>query len=384
MSVPYPLAGTRNSAVRAGVVEVDGGSVQWLRIPGDPREHYIARLQWLDASTVLLQQLNRLQNTDAYLLADGATGNVRRLWEDRDDAFITIGFRGLPEAIAIRNGAELLVLSERDGWMHVYRLTRDGRATLVTRGDIDVAEISGVDEKGGWVYFIASPENPTQRYLYRSPLDGRSDPVRITPARFAGTNGYAVSPDGRYAFHTFSSFDDPGVHEIVRLPGHESVRPMGDSSNLRATLAPMLTPPVEFFKTDAGGGVTVDGYMIRPPSLDPARKYPVLVHIYGEPAAQTVADEWDGPGTLFHRYLASLGYIVVSFDNAGTPALRGRSWRKAIYGDVGVLSSEQQAQALRSFARARPFVDLDPVAVWGWSGGGTNTHNQQLRPPAHN
>jgi dipeptidyl-peptidase-4 len=381
MSVPYPLAGTRNSAVRAGVIDVAGGAVRWLRVPGDPREHYIARLQWLDASNVLIQQLNRLQNTDAYLVADASTGEVRQIWDDRDEAFITIGFTGLPEAMPIRNGAEVLVLSERDGWMHVYRLTREGRTTLVTRGEMDVAEISGVDEKGGWVYFIASPENPTQRYLYRSPLDGRSDPVRVTPERFAGTNGYSISPDARFAFHTFSSFDDPGVHEIVRLPGHESVRPMGNSSSLRAALAPLLTPPVEFFKTDAGGGVTVDGYMIRPPDLDPSKTYPVLVHIYGEPASQTVADAWGGSGTLFHRYLASLGYIVVSFDNAGTPALRGRSWRKAIYGAVGVLSSEQQAQALRSFARARPFVDLDRVAVWGWSGGGTNTLNLMFRHP---
>ena len=132
---------------------------------------------------------------------------------------------------------------------------------------------------------------------------------------------------------------------------------------------------------DAGNGVRVDGYVIKPPKFDPSKTYPVLVHIYGEPASQTVTDSWGGAGTLFHRYIASLGYVVVSFDNAGTPAPRGRAWRKSIYGSVGVLSSAQQAQALRSLKQSHAFVDLTRVAVWGWSGGGTNTLNLMFRYP---
>ena len=132
---------------------------------------------------------------------------------------------------------------------------------------------------------------------------------------------------------------------------------------------------------DAGGGVAVDGYLIKPPTFDPSKKYPVLVHIYGEPASQTVTDSWGGSTALYHRYLASLGYLVASFDNSGTPAPRGRAWRKAVYGSVGALSSKQQAEALRSLNRMHPFVDLDRVAVWGWSGGGTNTLNLMFRSP---
>jgi dipeptidyl-peptidase-4 len=146
-------------------------------------------------------------------------------------------------------------------------------------------------------------------------------------------------------------------------------------------MAQFLIEPAEFFKVDAGDGVTVDGWMIKPANFDPAKKYPVLVNIYGEPASQTVLDRWGGNGALFHRYIASLGYLVVSFDNSGTPAPRGRAWRKAIYGDVGVLSSKQQAQALRSLGKMDPFVDLDRIAVWGWSGGGTNTLNLMFRSP---
>lgn len=383
MQVPYPLAGTTNSAVRAGVVNVNGtGDVKWMEVPGDPRQNYIARMQWADANTLLIQQLNRLQNTDNYLLADAGSGAVHPMWRDHDDAFITVGFGGLPEAQPIHDGRQFLAVSEKDGWMHVWAIDRSGHETLVTRGAMDTAGIEGIDEKGGWLYFIASPDNATQRYLYRSPLDGSSDPVRVTPGSFVGVNSYNISPDGKYAFHSFSNVNDPGLRELVSLPDHKLVRPSSiDSTEYKKKIAQFLNPPEEFFKVDAGDGVTVDGWMIKPPNFDPSKRYPVLVNIYGEPAGQTTEDRWGGNGTLFHRYIASLGYLVVSFDNSGTPAPRGRAWRKAIYGDVGVLSSKQQAQALRSLGKMDSFVDLDRVAVWGWSGGGTNTLNLIFRSP---
>jgi dipeptidyl-peptidase-4 len=381
MSVPYPLAGTMNSAVRAGVVDYKGGGVSWLRLAGDPREHYIARLQWLDSKTILIQRLNRLQNTDEYILAEAGSGSSRRVWTDHDEAVIDVGVNGLPKAMPIRNGAEFVVMTERDGWMHAYRVTRDGKLTAVTRGNIDVVALAGVDEAAGSLYFIASPQNATQRYLYRAPLDGSADPVRVTPSMFSGSNSYSISPNGKYAFHAFSTFDDPGIRELVSLPDHRVLRLLGNSEEAKAKLKDILYPPAEFFQTDAGNDVRVDGYVIKPPTFDPAKKYPVLVYIYGEPASQTVIDAWGGNTTLFHRYLASLGYVVVSFDNAGTPAPRGRAWRKAVYGAIGVLSSQQQAAALRSVAQERRYLDLDRVAVWGWSGGGTNTLNLMFRYP---
>jgi len=382
LDVPYPLAGTTNSAVRVGVVDPAGGPVTWMALEGDPREHYVARLQWTDSTTLLIQRLNRLENTDDFLLADAGAGTTRLLWRDRDDAFITIGFGGLPEARAIGGGTAFLAMSEKDGWMHVWRIGRDGRETLVTRGAMDVIAVSGIDEASGILYFLASPDNATQSYLYRTRLDGTTDSVRVTPQTFTGTNVYTVSPDGQFAAHRFSSFDDPGTAALVSLPDHKTVQRLGDTSRLKESIAPLLDPSVDRFRVDAGNGISVDGYMIKPRDFDRSKRYPVLVFVYGEPASQTVADSWGGNLTLFHRYLASLGYLVVSFDNSGTPAPRGRAWRKAVYGSVGVLSSEQQAAALRSLARTSAFVDLDRVAVWGWSGGGTNTLNLMFRHPA--
>jgi dipeptidyl-peptidase 4 len=382
MQVPYPLAGTTNSAVRVGVVNADGkASVKWMNIPGDARQNYIARMQWADADTLLIQQLDRLQKNDNYLLADATSGAVHQMWRDHDDAFISVGFGGLTEARPIHDGRQFLVVSEKDGWTHVWSIDRSGHETLVTRGAMDTAGIDGVDEEGAWLYFIASPDNATQRYLYRSPLDGSATPVRVTPANFVGANTYTISPDGKYGFHTFSSMNDPGLRELVSLPNHKLVRMSSDSTEYKKKIAQFLIPSVEFLKVDAGDGVVVDGWMMKPANFDASKKYPVLVNIYGEPAGQTTLDRWGGNPELFHRYIASLGYLVVSFDNSGTPSPRGRAWRKSVYGAIGVLSSKQQAQALHSLGAKDSFVDLDRVAVWGWSGGGSNTLNLMFRSP---
>ena len=148
---------------------------------------------------------------------------------------------------------------------------------------------------------------------------------------------------------------------------------------MRENVAPLLVAKSEFFTVDAGDGVTMDGWMIRPPDFDPAKRYPTLVYVYGEPAGVTVTDAWQGKRGLFHRALARDGFVVVSFDNRGTPAPKGRAWRKVVYGAVGVHSSKEQAAAIKTFAASHPFIDMNRLAVWGWSGGGSNTLNLMFR-----
>jgi dipeptidyl-peptidase-4 len=169
--------------------------------------------------------------------------------------------------------------------------------------------------------------------------------------------------------------------DLVSLPDHALKRGITDVASLEQMLSDVVQPPVEFLKVNIGGGVILDGWMIKPPSFDPAKKYPVIVHVYGEPASQTVTDSWGGAGTLFHRALADAGYIVVSFDNRGTPAPKGAAWRKVVYGSVGDLSSKEQAAAIRALASTHAFIDLNRVGIWGWSGGGTNTLNAMFRFP---
>src|SRR5580704_9332629 len=379
MNIPYPIPGTTNSAVRVGVVDASGGDTRWLDVPGDPRNNYIARMEWAENSNELvIEHLNRLQNKNDVLLADASSGKVRSVFLDEDNAWVNV----MNEITWLRGGAEFLWLSERDGWRQAYRVSRsDGSAKLITRGNYDVIGIDSTDEKGGWLYFIASPDNATQRYLYRTRLDGSAEAERVSPANSPGTHTYDVSPDSRWAFHTYSRADVTPVTDLIELPNHRSARVLEENSILRANAAALLETPIEFFKTDIGDGITLDAFIMKPPHFDPAKKYPALVYVYGEPAGQTVLDAWETGHIYFARIAAAAGYVVVSFDNRGTPAPKGRAWRKAIYGSIHPVVVKEQSAALRNFLASHPFADPERVAVWGWSGGGSSTLNLMFRSP---
>ncbi|MBI4419260.1 MAG: S9 family peptidase [Gemmatimonadetes bacterium] len=376
--VQYPKAGTTNSAVRAGIVSSGGGPTIWLELPDDLRENYLPRMEWAGPQELVLQRINRRQDTDQVMLAEAAGGAVRTVLAEKDSAWVDV----VDDLRWVEGGKRFLWVSERDGWRHVYLVSRDGRkTTLLTPGTFDVIRVSGVDEKGGWLYYIASPENPGQRYLYRVRLTGGGKAERLSPAAQPGGHQYQVSPDLRWAFHTYSAFDLPPVIDLVSLPDHQTVRVLADNAALRTAVTSLTHPPVEFFRVPAGDGTMLDGWMIRPPDFDSTRSYPLLMYVYGEPAGQTVVDSWTGGGGLWFRMLAAQGYVVASVDNRGTPAPRGRAWRKVVYGAIGVLSSRDQADAVRALTRTRAYLDPARVAIWGWSGGGSSTLQAMFRYP---
>jgi dipeptidyl-peptidase-4 len=286
------------------------------------------------------------------------------------------------DLVSLDAGRAVTWTSERDGWRHLYRIALDGSSDqLLTKFEADVVDVVSVDVAGGWAYLIASPSSATERFLYRATLDGRGSVERVTPAGAHGTHAYRISPDGRWALHTFSSADVPPRVDLVSLPDHRVVRTLADNTSLATKAAPLLAPPIEFFTVDVGGGVVLDGSLLKPAAFDPSKRYPAIVYVYGEPASQTVVDRWGGSNALFNRALANEGYLVLSFDNRGTPAPKGTAWRKVVYGTVGDLSSKEQAAAVRAFAASHPFVDSDRIGVWGWSGGGSNTLNAMFRFP---
>ncbi len=378
--VQYPVAGTMNSAVRVGVVPAAGGRVMWIKLPGDPRNNYVPWMEWAPGGQgqLLIQHMNRAQNRDAVVLADAATGDVHTVFTETDSAWVDLvdDVHWLPGARAF------LWPSERDGWRHIYEVPRDGGPQkLLTPGAYDVVRVAAVDDAAGWLYVIASPENATQRYLYRVSLTHPGAPERLSPAGQTGVHSYDFSPNAHWAFHSYSTFDSPPVMDLVRFPDGTSTRTLVANDRLRAAVADAVRMPVQFFRVKLSDGATLDGYMIRPNDFDPNKRYPILVNVYGEPAAQTVMDRWGGSTMLWHRMIADQGYLVVSFDNRGTPAPKGRAWRKVVYGSIGPLASQEQAEVVRAFARSRPYADSTRIAIWGWSGGGTNTLNAMFRYP---
>jgi dipeptidyl-peptidase-4 len=272
-------------------------------------------------------------------------------------------------------------LSERDGWRHAYRAGMDGKSfSRITAGDFDVLEIEAQDNAGGWLYYVASPENPTQRYLFRTRLTG-GPPERLTPEGQPGWHTYDISPDCQWAVHTYSTFTTPPIAELIRLPDHREVRMLADNRKLREKLSGLKKPSTEFLKIDLAGNVSLDAWVIKPPELDPAGKHPLFIYVYGEPAGATVKDSWGGRTTLWHWMLAQQGYFVASADNRGTAAPRGRAWRRSVYRQIGILAAHDQAAAVREMLRRWPEADAGRVGVWGWSGGGSMSLNAIFRYP---
>jgi dipeptidyl-peptidase-4 len=391
ISFPYPKAGEVNSAARVGVIEASGGKTQWFDIPGDPRNTYLPRMEWAASSDeVVIQQLNRLQNTNVVMLGDARSGKVRPILTEKDDAWVDIAWgsidwdkRGLARGDVewIDNGARFLWTSERDGWRHIYSVSRDGKdVKLITPGNYDLIGVEIVDVPNGWLYFSASPENPTQKYLFRARLDGAGKAERLSPADQPGTHNYTISPRGDLAIHMYSAFNKVPATDVVRLPQHSTVRAMIDNKELQERLAKLKPVAQEFFRVDIGEGVELDGWTLKPPDFDPKKRYPVLFHVYGEPWGQTVLDAWSGGQMMWHKMLAQQGYVVMSVDNRGTPAPRSRAWRKSIYRKMGIRNSLDQANAVRAILKW-PFVDATRIGVWGWSGGGSSTLNAILRYP---
>ncbi|HEX9729361.1 MAG TPA: S9 family peptidase [Gemmatimonadales bacterium] len=376
--VQYPKAGTTNSAARIGVVSSEGGPTTWMAVDGDPRNNYLARMDWAGPDQVVMQQLNRRQNELHLLLGDASSGAVSEVFTETDDAWVDVrdDFQWL------RGGRAFTWVSERDGWRRAYVISRDGHDVRpVTPAAVDILQVTLVDEQGGWLYYMASPENATQRSLYRARLDVGGRAERLTPAAQPGTHGYQLSPNGRWALHSYSRFASPSVTALVSLPDHRLARALMENTALRRTVAELGLPAPEFLQVEVAPGVSLDGWMIKPSDFDSTKSYPVLFYVYGEPAGQTVVDRWGGRTLLWHHYLAEQGYLVMSVDNRGTPAPRGRDWRKVVYGEIGTLASQDQAAAVRAIAGARSYIDLTRVGIWGWSGGGSMTLNLMFRYP---
>ncbi|MGW8282527.1 MAG: prolyl oligopeptidase family serine peptidase, partial [Gemmatimonadota bacterium] len=376
--VQYPKAGQVNSAARVGVVSAGGGETRWFDVPGDPRDNYIPRMEWAGTSdAIVIQRMNRLQNTNIVMLGNVATGSMVPVMTEQDEAWVNT----VDEWDWLDRNLSFIWTSERTGYRHVYRVTRDGGSIRpITFGGWDVINIELVDSEHGWLWFLASPANATQRYLYRARLDGSNPAERVTPAGQPGTHGYTISPNGQWAFHTWSRFGVPPTTELISLPDHQTVRTLVDNAELKATVEALTRGESEFFQVNADG-VILDGWMMKPLELVPGRQYPILMYGYTGPAGTTATDSWGGFNYLWHLMLTQMGYLVATVDNRGTPSPKGRQFRKVIYRQTGQIASADQAAAVRALLRERSYIDPDRVGAWGWSGGGVYTLNQLFRYP---
>ena len=385
--VEYPTAGKNPSPARIGVIHTITKKLTWMNMPGDPLQHYIPRIEWNTSNELFVQQLNRKQNESRIFSCTVASGEARLIHSEKEEAWIDI-YTPWENVYAldyrhhfdwINNGKAFLWMSEKDGWRHLYRISKEGKETLITKGDYDVIDLRHVSEAGNVVYFLASPANATQKYLYKTKLDGTGKAELVSPAELTGTHDYNISPNGKYAFHSFNNSFTKPVNEFISLPAHKA---LNEKESIPSKLAAAAEEKkVEFFKVKTSEGVEMDGWMVKPKNFNAAKKYPVVFLVYTEPWGANVHDSYGtAENYLFNGDMAQEGYIYMSIDNRGTPAPKGRAWRKCIYRQVGRINTRDQALAAREILKWN-FVDADRIAVWGWSGGGSATLNLLFQYP---
>uniref|UniRef100_UPI004047BFEC S9 family peptidase n=1 Tax=Algoriphagus sp. TaxID=1872435 RepID=UPI004047BFEC len=385
--VEYPKVGESPSPARIGIIELASKKLTWLNIPGDPQQHYLPRMEWNSPEFLLVQQLNRKQNHSKILGVNVTTNVANLIFEEQDETWIdvlsswenTYGLTYRHEFKWINGGKEFLWFSEKDGWRHLYRIDLSGKVTPVTNGNYDVINLLHFNEKENSLYFHASPENATQKYLYKAKLDGKGTAERVTPTDLPGTHSYVISPSGKYGMHQFSNSFTRPASEWISLPKHQ---PLDPSQSIASKLpANQGAKNVEFFKVNTADGTEMDGWMVKPKNFDPTKKYPVLFMVYTEPWGANVKDSYGvGRNRNYEGDMAADGYIYISIDNRGTPAPKGRAWRKSIYRKIGRLNISDQAEAAKQISKW-PFVDPTRMAVWGHSGGGSATLNLLFQYP---
>lgn len=395
--VEYPKVGEAPSPVRIGVVGLDNTAIRWMNIEGDPQQHYLPRMEWSGNNELMVQQLDRKQQESRLMYCNASDGNTRTIWAENDDAWVDLNSAdifGEPGGFDwINKGQEFIWISEKDGWRHIYKISRDGKTeTLLTKGNYDIGVIKCIDEANNYIYFTASPNNATQLYLYRTKIDTKvslldkmknlgktkEDPELVTTGTFKGRHDYNISPNGKFATHSFSNYNTPPVREWITLPDNKPINP---AKSIAALAKKDDNINVEYIQVTTEDNIVLDAWINKPKNFDPSKKYPVVFYVYGEPASATVEDGYGNQNNfLYDGDMSADGYFQVGIDNRGTPVLKGAKWRKDIYRKIGTINIRDMAMGAKKILE-QPYFDKDRVAVWGWSGGGSSTLNLMFQYP---
>lgn len=372
--IEYPKVGQSPSACSIWTYQLTTDATTSVQVPGDAIQHYIPRMEWsLDSKQIILQQLNRKQNESKIYLVDVATNTPKNIYTETSDSWIDIKSRWNNNDPSgwdwIQNGKAFIWVSEKDGWRKIYQIDLMGNEKLITKADYDIINLKLMDTKGETIYFSASPTNATQNYLYSVSTKGGT-PKRLTPAGYAGTCEYDIAKNGKIAIFDFNNHKEYKRNAVIELPNHKTLVDFSESLIKKSE-----NGIAEFFKITTIDHIELDGWMVKPVDFDPNKKYPVVFMVYGEPASQTVLDNFGaGMNHLYQGSMAKDGYIYISLENRGTPAPKGSQWRKSIYRKIGQLNIRDQAMGAKEILKW-PYVDSSRVAVWGWSGGGSSTLN---------
>ena len=357
----YPKAGEDNSSVTVHVYSLDDQKTVKMQT-GDDKNLYFPRLKWTAKGEALcVTRLNRHQNHLELLLANPANGETRLLLEEKSDTYIDIN----DNLTFLADGKRFIWSSELGGFNQLYLYGMNGkRINAITSGNADVTAFYGLNEKSDEVFYQMAFPTPSDRSLYATKLGGKGQRALVDGS---GHHSPEFSADFRYFILNSSTANEPYLFELYTGAG-KRVRVLQSNDDLKSKLTEYRISPKEFFSFQNSTGVSLNGWMIKPPGFDPSKKYPVFMTVYGGPGHNTVENSWGGSGYFWYQLLAEKGYIVVSVDNRGT-GNRGEAFKKMTYKQLGKLETEDQLDAARYLA-GLPYVDGSRIGIQGWSYGG--------------
>ena len=361
-SYKYPKAGEVNSIVSIHVFDLTSTETKMMDV-GEEADQYIPRIKWTaEPDKLAILRLNRLQNHIEVLIADPETGTTSLLYEETNqwyisetsDDFITF----------LENKKQFVVMSERDGWMHLYLYDLSGNLiNQITRGDWDVNALIAINQGSGTVYYSSFEQSSLERHVYSVGLNGRNK-KKLTDKQ--GTNSLVFSSDFSYYILTHSSSNSPAQVSLHDVKGR-LVRLLEDNSRLRSNMKTYGFAGVEFLTVPGADGTPLNAFMIKPKDFDEGKQYPLFMYVYGGPESQTVRDGWMR-NLPWMQFLVQNGYVVVCVDNRGTNG-RGEAFRKSTYMQLGKLETEDQIAAAEWFG-SQPWIDAGRIGIYGWSYGG--------------
>lgn len=368
-NIKYPMAGMKSHHVTLGVYDVAGGNIVFLET-GEPAEQYLTCVTWGPKEKhIYIAVLNRDQDHMKMNQYDAQTGKlVKTLFEEKNEHYVE------PEDdltfLHTRND-EFIWISERDGYRHLYLFNTEGEMIRqLTSGQWVVRNFLGLGPKDRFAYFTATKESPLNADVYSVNLkNGEISKISIQN----GTHHAVLNKNGKYYFDIFNDTLTARKYAVVSTKG-KLMQILKDNED---PLSDYATGKLSIFSIEAGDGTELYCSMITPPGFDHAKKYPVLIYVYGGPHAQLVTNSWMGGASLFLYYMAQEGYIVFTLDNRGS-AHRGRDFEQAVHRRMGTIEVEDQARGVE-YLKSLPYVDADRIGVNGWSYGGFMTISLMLK-----
>lgn len=365
----YPKAGERNSVVQILIYDFTTQKTSAADI-GPETDIYIPRIMWTANPNLLsVRRLNRLQNRLDILHVDALSGKSTMVLSEENNAWYDIDYTD--ELVYLANGKQFLFSSERSGYKHFYLASMDGsQVTPVTSGDWEATTLAGIDEKTKTLYYLSTEGNYLDRTLFSIAFDGKKKTKLSTQG---GSHAIDMSPNAMYYIDAYSSAAQPLQVSLFRTKGNTITTTLETNDGLRKRIEEFALPGREFFQyTSADGATKLDGYLLKPATLEAGKKYPLLVFQYSGPRSNSVANSFGANANFFwHHMLVQKGILVAVVDTRGTGS-RGEKFTKQTYKQLGKLEAEDLAAATTYF-KSLPYVNGDRLGIWGWSYGGYTT-----------